>query len=269
MGEIALSIDVEDWFCVRNMGQKISFSEWNHCELRVRKGLDFILEELGRRQVRATFFMLGWVAERCPLIVKELESGGHEIGSHGYNHQPLDWGNPNSFKRDVEKSLGVLSAQVQSPIEGYRAPSFSITRETYWALGILRDLGFRYDSSIYPVRHPDYGIPDFPAHVTQAEGIWEVPMSQVNVMGMRVPVSGGGYFRLYPYAVTRKLLQKAQKHGDVVLYFHPWEFDDSQPRVALPPLKKFRHYVGLSKNRDKFQRLLDDFPLKPVRELLH
>ncbi|MCA9242229.1 MAG: DUF3473 domain-containing protein [Planctomycetales bacterium] len=269
MGEIALSIDVEDWFCVRNMGQKIPFKEWNQCEFRVRKGLDFILEELSQRNLRATFFVLGWVAERSPQIVRELKSAGHEIGSHGYNHQPLDLTDPVGFKKDVEQSLAILSSQAELPIEGYRAPSFSITRDTYWALGILRDLGFRYDSSIYPVRHPDYGIPDFPTSPTQTEGIWEVPMSRVNLFGMRVPVSGGGYFRLYPYSLTRSLLKKAQRDGDVVLYFHPWEFDENQPRVSLPPLKKFRHYVGLEKNREKFRRLLDDFPVKPVRELLH
>src|SRR5690606_6986927 len=153
----------------------------------------------------------------------------------GYNHQPLDTMSVTEFCADVKRSLSVLGAQVAAPVEGYRAPSFSITRQTFWALAQLKQLGFLYDSSIYPVRHPNYGIPDFSTKAVRTEGIWEVPMTRVDAFGLKLPISGGGYFRLYPYALTRALIRKALSAGDVVLYFHPWEFDADQPRVSLPP----------------------------------
>ena len=225
-------------------------------------------EELAKRNIKATFFVLGWIAEKCPGIVGELVAEGHEIASHGYNHQPVGSMSALDFREDVKASLKILSEQAKRPILGYRAPSFSITHDTFWALGVLRELGFVYDSSIFPVRHPDYGISDFPRSATRVSGILEVPMSTVKVLGVQVPISGGGYFRLYPYALTKRLLERAQSEGDVVLYFHPWEFDADQPRVNLPALKRFRHYVGLSRNRAKFRRLLDDFSFCPMRELV-
>jgi peptidoglycan-N-acetylglucosamine deacetylase len=268
VGKVALSIDVEDWFCVRNMGEHLTRSQWNGFEFRVRVGLDFIREELAARRIQATFFVLGWVAEKCPRIVEDLARDGHEIASHGYNHQPIETMSSLDFREDVRISLSILRAQSGGPVLGYRAPSFSITSRTLWALDILRELGVEYDSSIYPIHHPDYGIPDFPREATEVAGLVEIPMSTVRFMGANVPISGGGYFRLYPYALTKTLLKRAQAQGDVVLYFHPWEFDEFQPRVRLPALRRFRHYVGLGRNRAKFKRLLDDFSFCPMRELV-
>lgn len=250
------------------MGGHISPHDWNGFEFRVRVGLDFILKELDQRGIKATFFMLAWVAEKCHSIVAELNRAGHEIASHGYNHRPLDEMSPLDFREDVKASLCILSAQSSTPILGYRAPSFSITEKTTWALDVLRELGFAYDSSIYPIHHPNYGIPDFPKEPTQVSGILELPMSTVNVFGVTLPISGGGYFRLYPYALSKRLIQRAQRQGDVILYFHPWEFDEGQPRLKLPALRRFRHYVGLGKNRAKFRRLLDDFSFCPMKDLM-
>lgn len=268
MGKVALSIDVEDWFCVRNMGESISPHDWNQHELRVRIGLDFILKELDQRGIKATFFMLAWIAEKCPSIVAELNQAGHEVASHGYNHRPLDEMSPLDFREDLKASLSILSSQSSTPILGYRAPSFSITEDTTWALDIMRELGFVYDSSIYPIHHPNYGMPDFPKGPTRVAGILELPMSTVNLFGASLPISGGGYFRLYPYALSKWLIQRAERQGDVILYFHPWEFDEDQPRVKLPAFRRFRHYVGLSRNRAKFRRLLDDFSFCPMKDLV-
>lgn len=268
MGKLVLTIDVEDWFCVRNMREVIPFASWKESEIRVRVGMDFILTELSRRNIKATFFVLGWIAEKCPAIVSALRSEGHEIASHGYNHQPIDKLSPEEFAADLRRSVEVLGPQAGRPIEGYRAPSFSITKNTLWALDLLAKEGFAYDSSVYPVRHPDYGIPDFPRAVTALRGLTEVPMSVFSFMGVPIPVSGGGYFRLYPYELTRRMIRGALGQGPVVLYFHPWEFDEGQPRIALPAFRRFRHYVGLRANREKFRRLLDDFSVCSIGDLI-
>jgi polysaccharide deacetylase family protein (PEP-CTERM system associated) len=261
---IALSFDVEDWFCVRNMRQTIAREDWDRCESRIRVGTDFILKELSLRNRTATFFILGWIAERFPGLVREIASAGHEIGSHGYAHDPIDCLRPEEFALDLSRSREVLRSLSRQPIAGFRAPSFSVTKKTWWALAEIARQGFTYDSSIFPIRHPDYGIPDFPPGIQRIEGLIEVPMTALRLRRFRVPVSGGGYFRVLPYGVSRRLVQAASARQPVVLYFHPWEFDPDQPRQRMPGLKRFRHYTGLGRNREKFRRLLDSFPVEPI-----
>lgn len=269
MHKVVLTIDVEDWFQVRNFQSSIPVAEWDSREQRVYHGLDFVLEELDRRKIRATFFVLGWIAARHPGTVIKIASKGHEIASHGYSHLALDELTPDTFGADLSRSLDVLERLTGKKILGFRAPSFSMTKQTWWALGVLRKKGISYDSSIYPVRHPNYGIPGFSQAVQSLEGIVEVPMTTTRVAGIEVPCSGGGYFRLYPYAVTRHLLRSVCRERSPVLYFHPWEFDPEQPRQnTISGLSRFRHYTGLRQNRSKFSRLLDDFEVCSVGELL-
>ncbi len=263
-----LTFDVEDWFCVRNMREQIPFERWDEQELRIHEGLTFILRELKKRQIRATFFVLGWIAERVPHLIREIAKDGHEIACHGYSHQLIDTLTPEAFRKDTERSLEVLTPLAGQRIRGFRAPSFSVTKKTLWAIDILKSLGFDYDSSIYPTRHPDYGIADFGTQPKKICGLWEIPMTSVSLAGVSLPISGGGYFRLFPYRMTRRLLRRAATEGAVILYFHPWEFDVDQPRVSLPLLRRFRHYVGLDENRQKFQRLSDDFSFQTVDELM-
>ncbi|MBI3295067.1 MAG: DUF3473 domain-containing protein [Deltaproteobacteria bacterium] len=265
MGRIALTIDVEDWFCVRNLQDRIPRDTWETCDDRLEIGLDFILNELADRHIRATFFVLGWVAERNPGAIRGIAAAGHEIASHGYSHRSIDEMTPDEFSDDVRHSREILSPLTHYPLRGYRAPSFSVTSKTLWALDILKAQGFSYDSSIYPTRHPNYGIPNFPRRVQQFHGLTEVPMTKE----LGLPISGGGYFRLYPYWATRALIAKAQRTQPVVMYFHPWEFDPDQPEVeGMGLTQRFRHRVGLEKNREKFRHLLDDFTFCTLGEIV-
>lgn len=269
MEKIVLTIDVEDWFCVRNMRDSLSYERWDECEQRIDTGLDFVLAALQERGLRATFFILGWIAERHPASVRKIASHGHEIASHGYNHQTIDQMSPAEFERDLQRSLKNLTELCGRTIRGYRAPSFSITEKTYWALDVLERNGIAYDSSIYPIHHPNYGIPSFPERLTPINGLVEVPLTTARLAGMALPISGGGYFRLYPYAATRKLLRGVLAKRNAIMYFHPWEFDPQQPRNRnMGFVSRFRHYTGLRSNRAKFTKLLDEFEFCTMGELL-
>lgn len=267
---IALSFDIEDWFTVRNMRSVIHESQWPEQESRVKVGLDFILETLDIAQIKATFFILGWVAERTPELVSAIYQKGHRIGSHGYNHTPLDLMTPHQFESDLKKSIQLLeSICPKGTIEGYRAPSFSITKNTAWAFKVLENQGIKYDSSVFVTTHPDYGITDFPRKICKVGGIIEVPLKKSTLMGGQIPVCGGGYFRMLPYSFTKTaLLNDLKSNEQVVMYFHPWEFDPGQPRVTLPLLKSFRHYVGLTQNQNKFRQLIQDFSFCPIEDLI-
>lgn len=266
----AFSIDLEDWFCVQNLNGIIPRADWESCESRVERNTLRLLDLLSRRGVKATFFVLGWVAERYPDLVREVERGGHEIGTHGYSHTLLTHMTPAEFETDLDRSLEVLARCAATPVLGFRAPSFSVTRQTWWALDILRSRGLRYDSSIFPVGfHPDYGVPDARLEVHRiAEDLLEAPMSCAQVFGRKAPCSGGGYFRLYPYALTRYLIGECNRQGrPVIFYVHPWEIDPDQPRVSMPAVKRFRHYNNLEKTMERLERLLEDFRFAPMREL--
>lgn len=265
------SVDLEDWFCVQNLNGIIPRDQWGACESRVEKNTIRLLDLLDRRKVQATFFVLGWVAERHPGLIQEVHRRGHEIATHGYSHSLLTSMTPEHFQADLDRSLEVLAGCVSSPVLGFRAPSFSVTRKTWWALDILRTRGLRYDSSVFPAGfHPDYGVPDsrLEAH-SILDGLLEVPMSCALVGGRKVPCSGGGYFRLYPYAVTRRLMRQCNRQGrPVMFYIHPWEIDPEQPRVSgMPALKRFRHYNNLDRTMGRLERLLEDFEFTSAGKL--
>jgi polysaccharide deacetylase family protein (PEP-CTERM system associated) len=265
------SIDLEDWFCVQNLNGIIPRDQWDSCESRVENNTIRLLDLLDRHKVRATFFVLGWVAERRPDLVREVFRRGHEIATHGYSHRLLTSMTPEEFRADLDRSLEVLATCVSAPVLGFRAPSFSVTRATWWALEILRSRGLRYDSSIFPVGfHPDYGVPDsrLEAH-SILDGLLEVPMSCALLGGRKIPCSGGGYFRLYPYSLTRRLMQQCNRQGrPVMFYLHPWEIDPGQPRVSgMPALKRFRHYNNLDRTMGRLERLLEDFRFTSAGEL--
>jgi polysaccharide deacetylase family protein (PEP-CTERM system associated) len=266
----ALTIDLEDWFCVENLGHVISRSEWNQCELRVVESTTRLLDLFDRHDVKGTFFVLGWIAERVPDLVREVARRGHEIASHGYHHHMLTRLDPVAFEEDLCRSLDVLAPLSNGPIVGYRAPSFSVTERTMWALPILERHGFAYDSSIFPIGfHPDYGIKEASLEIGPiASSLVELPMSCATIMGTRVPCSGGGYFRIFPYSVTRYLMRRCnQQNRPVIFYLHPWEVDPGQPRVSLPASKRFRHYANLRRTLGRLDRLLGDFRFAPIGAL--
>jgi polysaccharide deacetylase family protein (PEP-CTERM system associated) len=231
-----------------------------------------LLALLERYDVRATFFVLGWIADRLPGLVRDIERAGHEIASHGYDHQLLTDLSADEFDRDLGRALVSLrSCGITQEVIGYRAPSFTIVERTKWALPILERHNLRYDSSIVPIGfHPDYGIPNgplLPFKIT--EGLYEFPLSCVEVFGTRLPCCGGAYFRLLPYAYTRTAIRRCNAEGrQVVFYVHPWEIDPGQPRMKLPLSKRIRHYYGLARTERKLERLLQDFRFTTIREVL-
>ena len=267
-----MSIDLEDWFCVYNLSRLIPYADWDRCESRVERNTLRLLALFAKYRVQATFFVLGWVAERFPDLVKEVERAGHEIASHGYAHRLLTLMNPEEFRADLLRSLEVLSRTSSQPVLGFRAPSFSLTSTTLWAVDVLKEAGIRYDSSVFPVGfHPDYGIVDADLSPHQlAEGVTELPMGVTELLGQRIPCSGGGYFRLFPYAVTRSLMRRCNAQGrPVIFYLHPWELDPGQPRVrGLPWSTRFRHYNNLERTEERLERLLGDFSFTSARTLI-
>jgi polysaccharide deacetylase family protein (PEP-CTERM system associated) len=247
----------------------VLFEDWDKQELRVHIGVNFILNELDKRNIKATFFILGWIADRCPDLVRRISTLGHEICTHGHSHTPLDLHTPISFEEDLLRSMNSISKITGKKIRGFRAPSFSITDTTLWALDILTKSGIEYDSSIFSTTHPDYGISNFPTRIIQLTGLYEVPLCKSSYIGIKIPVCGGGYFRLLPYWMIKIFLKKSIRHENIVTYFHPWEFDPDQPRINLPIIKKFRHYIGLRNNQNKFIKFLDDFEFTTIETLIH
>lgn len=266
--KIALSFDIEDWFTVRNMRESLNNQNWDDLEFRVDIGLDFILDELEKRNIKATFFVLGWVAEKAPQLINKIALKGHEIGTHGFSHTPIDLMTPEEFRVDLDKSIKIIEAITGVKVKGFRAPSFSVTKDTIWALDIIKELGLAYDSSVFSTVHPDYGINNFPTKVTELKDLIEVPMKKGNFYGLKLPFCGGGYFRMLPYFVIKNSIKQTIQKESFVMYFHPWEFDENQPRVNMPAFKKFRHYVGLKSNRKKFTKMLDEFEFTTVDDLI-
>jgi polysaccharide deacetylase family protein (PEP-CTERM system associated) len=233
------------------------------------------LELLGRRNVQATFFILGWVADRCPALVRAIVDSGHEIGSHGYGHQMLTRGNQASFRADLTRAKSAIEDQTGSRVTCFRAPSYSITSKTLWALEILGEFGFEYDSSIFPIRHDYYGIPDaprFPHYWSLQSGarLLEFPPSTVRILGINLPIAGGGYLRLLPYKVTAGAIRRLNQKEDqpAMVYLHPWEIDPDQPRLAACWRSRFRQYQNLQTTEDKLSRLLDEFSWAPMSKVL-
>jgi polysaccharide deacetylase family protein (PEP-CTERM system associated) len=268
-----MSVDVEDWFHVENLKQVIDRDSWGRQSSRVERNVDRLLELMaGHGEVRCTWFILGWVAERWPQVVSRIAEAGHEIASHGYHHDLLDDLSPESFEADVQRSKRLLEDIGGVAVIGYRAPSFSIKE---WALPILQEAGFEYDSSFFPtVGHDRYGRLDgVAADQGVAEvlpGFFEISISSMSFASVAVPWGGGGYFRLLPYSVFRAGARRILRSGrPYVFYIHPWEIDPDQPRPkGLPPVYRFRHYVGLGRCEDRFKSLLADFSWTTMADLL-
>lgn len=259
----AMSIDVEDWFQVAAFDRHIDRSQWDSLECRVERNLERILALLDRYDAKATFFTLGWIAERYPAIIRAIVAGGHELASHGYGHQRVSDLTPEGFREDLMRARVALEDIGGVAVHGYRAPSFSIGRDNLWAHDVLAETGHRYSSSVYPIAHDHYGMPEAPrfAWRTQA-GIVEIPPSSLRMLGRNLPASGGGYFRLLPYSVSRWSLRRINRLDGqpAIFYFHPWEVDPGQPRVAHAGAKsKFRHYLNLHRTEQRLARLLNDF----------
>jgi polysaccharide deacetylase family protein (PEP-CTERM system associated) len=260
----ALTIDVEDYFHVTAFTGDIDRSRWSSMESRVERNTTRLLDLFARHDVRATFFVLGWVAERYPDIVRGLHAAGHEIACHGLTHEVIYRQTPAVFREETIRAKQLLEDLTGAPVRGYRAATYSIVRETMWALDILAELGFEYDSSIFPVRHDLYGVPDAPrAPYRVASGrLLEVPLTTVTIAGQRLPCGGGGYFRLLPYSVFKWALQRVNQRDRLaaIFYCHPWEIDPDQPRIEGASLKsRFRHYVNLKATEGRLGRLLTDF----------
>jgi polysaccharide deacetylase family protein (PEP-CTERM system associated) len=260
----ALSIDVEDYFHVSAFEPLIRRSEWERLPRRVERNTDRILDLLEAHRVRATFFTLGWVARRHPRLVRRIVDEGHELASHGYSHERVTQLVPRAFLRDVSDTRRLLEDTGGCAVLGYRAPSYSIGADNLWALDLLQEAGYRYSSSIYPIRHDLYGMPEAPRFPfrTRPGGLLEIPVTTVQVLRHKLPCGGGGYFRLCPYALSRWALRRVNgaDQRPCVFYFHPWELDPDQPRPAGLPLKtRFRHYLNLRRMEPRLRRLLQDF----------
>jgi polysaccharide deacetylase family protein (PEP-CTERM system associated) len=259
----AFTVDVEDYFHATAFASAIDMANWHAHDYRAEANTDRLLELLAARGVRGTFFILGWVARRSPLLVRRICEAGHEIACHGLNHQLVYRQTRAVFFEETSEAKRLLEDATGTTVKGYRAASYSITRDSLWALDVLGELGFAYDSSIFPIRHDFYGIPDAPRFPFQP-GIGrplEVPITTVEALGQRLPCGGGGYFRLLPYAVFRAALRRVN-HSDcrpVVFYCHPWEIDPDQPRIAAGWRSRLRHYINLDRVEARLHRLLADF----------
>lgn len=273
MTDCILSIDLEDWFHAHNLSPSSRTDSWERCESRVVKNTHTLLELLDSYSARATFFVLGWVADRFPDLVREIDGRGHEIASHGYNHELLSDQTPQQIRADLERSLDVIEPVVEQRIQGYRAPSFSITDT---AIDILADLGFKYDSSSFQVdQHDRYGSIALPADqdgtfVELGNGLVEVQLSMLELPGVRIPWAGGGYFRFIPYPVFRRGVERiVSQGGQYIFYLHPWEIDPEQPVVKdIPASNRIRHYTNIHRTSRKLERLLADFDWEPIEDAL-
>ncbi len=271
----AMTVDVEDYFHVSAFADVFNPDDWDKCECRVERNTHSILDMFDGHAVKATFFVLGWVAERYPALVREIDTRGHEVACHGYSHQLVYNQSPSVFKQETARAKSILENQIQKSVFGYRAASYSITRSSMWAVDVLMDLGFTYDSSIFPVRHDRYGVPGsrrMPHYLRSPSGksIAEFPLSTLEILGTRLPISGGGYFRLFPYWFTETALRHVNEaeSAPFIFYLHPWEIDPEQPRVDAKWLSRFRHYNNLDKCGSRLEKLLCAFEFTTVRDVM-
>ena len=261
----ALTIDVEDYFQVSAFAKHIARDSWDSQPCRIERNVNRILDLLARNRAHATFFTLGWIAERYPTLVRRIVADGHELASHGYGHRRASEQSQTDFWDDITRSKSLLEDIGGVAVRGYRAPSFSIGERNWWALASLRRAGYCYSSSIYPVRHDHYGMPDAPRFAFApegADGLLELPVTTVKLFNRNLPAGGGGYFRLFPYSLSRWCLKRVntQEQRPCIFYFHPWEIDPGQPRQNGVGLKtRFRHYINLSRMEQRIGALLADF----------
>ncbi|MDZ7803463.1 XrtA system polysaccharide deacetylase [Thiohalophilus sp.] len=261
----AMTVDVEDYFQVSAFEPHIARKDWESLPCRVENNIERILALFEQKGIKATFFVLGWMAERYPHMVRQIHAQGHEVASHGYQHVRVVNQTPETFREDIIRTRALLEDTIGVPVIGYRAASYSIGRDNLWALDELQETGHQYSSSIYPIEHDLYGMPEasrFAFRHRDGQGLLEIPVTTVRIGQRNYPCGGGGYFRLFPYALSRWAIDRVNRHDgeSAVFYFHPWEIDPQQPRQKGIGLKtRFRHYLNLSRMEGRLSRLLDDF----------
>jgi polysaccharide deacetylase family protein (PEP-CTERM system associated) len=270
-----MTVDVEDYFHVAAFAHVIPRTDWDSRELRVERNTSRLVELFAEHRIRATFFVLGWVARRVPALVRAIHAAGHEIASHGMSHELVYRQTPEQFRAEARESKALLEDLTGRPVRGYRAASYSITERSRWALDVLVEEGFEYDSSIFPVRHDRYGIPNAARHPGQIKTplgrtLLEFPLTTARIVGIQVPVSGGGYFRLLPYWLTRLGLGRVNcaEMAPFVFYLHPWEIDVGQPDVAAGVLSRFRHYTNIVLCEPRLRRLIAEFRFGAMEDVL-
>lgn len=270
----AMTIDVEDYFQVSAFADVVPAEAWPTLESRVCRNTDRLLEILAAANVTATFFVLGWVAERFPDLVRRIHSAGHELASHSYDHGLVYDKTPETFATDLRRARQAIGEATGVTVRGYRAPSYSVVDRSLWALDVLVDGGYDYDSSIYPIRHDRYGIPTWPRHIHRVDraggSLWELPGSTVRHFGTNLPMGGGGYFRLLPYRWTSMGIRRLNEveGRPAIFYLHPWEIDPEQPRLDVSALSRFRHYRNLGQTESRLRRLLEEFSFGPISAVL-
>jgi len=259
----ALTVDVEDYFQVSAFENHIPRSEWERLPCRIEANVERILDLFDERATKATFFTLGWIAKRYPGLVRRISDAGHEVASHGSSHRRASDQTPDDFLADIGDAKVLLEDLTGQPVRGYRAPSFSVGPANAWAFDAIAQAGYRYSSSVYPIRHDHYGAPTSPRFAHEiVPGLLELPVATVRMFNMNLPAGGGGYFRLLPYAISRWSLQRIQQVDaqPAMFYFHPWEIDPAQPRIAgVSARTRFRHYLHLDRMQARLARLLEDF----------
>ena len=264
-----LTVDVEDYYQVSAFEPLVGLAKWDQYPSRVVRNTNVILRALDRHNIKATFFILGWTGERYPDLVKEINKRGHSVGCHSFQHRLIYHLTPEDFREDTRRAKDILEQITGKHVRGYRAPSYSITRKSLWAYDILEQLGFEFSSSVFPIHHDRYGIPDAPRfeHRVPGHNLMEYPISTARFFGRNIPVSGGGYFRLFPYRFTRMALSAINKREKkpFIFFIHPWETDPEQPRMKnATHISRFRHYTNLAKTEGRFENLLHDFRFIPV-----
>jgi polysaccharide deacetylase family protein (PEP-CTERM system associated) len=270
----AMTVDVEDYFQVSAFAKTVSYEQWPTFESRVCRNTERLLEIFDGAGIHATFFVLGWVAERFPSLVRRIHQGGHEIASHGYAHGLVYDATPETFRDDLRRAKDAIESAAGARVTGYRAPSYSIVDRSLWALDVLVSEGYYYDSSIYPIRHDRYGIPTWPRHIHRVERaggvIWELPGSTVRRAGMNLPIGGGGYFRMLPYRWTSsgiRMLNDVEARP-AIFYLHPWEIDPAQPRISAPMVSRLRHYTNVEQMETRLRRLISEFRFGTISHVL-
>ena len=270
----SLSFDIEDYFQVAALSGAVGRGDWDRMPSRVERNTDRLLEILDEKSVRATFFVLGWIAERHPAVVRNIAGAGHEVACHGYSHELVYRQTPAEFREETRRARALLEDHAQVRIRGYRAATWSITRQSLWALDILAEQGFEYDSSVFPTRRDLYGIPGAPRgphrlSLAGGRSMLEFPPSTVLVGSLALPVAGGGYFRLLPLAVTRWAIRRVNAEGlPFMFYLHPWELDPGQPRLEAGIKSRLRHYTNIASTERKLRSLLDAVPMGTVWDTL-
>lgn len=270
-----MTVDVEDYFHVAALSGAIDRSDWDKQEYRAEASTHRLLDVFAEKSIRATFFILGWVAKRSPQLVRDIQRAGHEVACHGMSHKLIYTQTQDEFTQETRDSKALLEDITGAPVLGYRAATYSITPRSMWALDVIHEAGFKYDSSIFPIRHDLYGIPDAPQvpsgfDTPKGARIVEFPISTVPMLGVRLPIAGGGYFRIFPYWLTRAGLKKLNRQlkRPFVFYLHPWEVDPDQPVVKAGWKSRFRHYTNLNRTEQRLRKLVGEFEFAPMRDVL-